>query len=51
MFFRYLDDKHPANKGKDVVKYKDTILNMYKQADGMVGRIMDMLEPGPSTSW
>ena len=46
MFFRYLDDKHPANKGKDVVKYKDTILNMYKQADGMVGRIMDMLEPG-----
>jgi len=45
MFFRYLDEKHPANRGKDIVKYKDTILNMYKQADGMVGRIMDMLEP------
>jgi predicted AlkP superfamily phosphohydrolase/phosphomutase len=46
MFFRYLDDKHPANKGKDIEKYKNTILNMYKQADEMVGRIMDMLEPG-----
>jgi len=45
MFFRYLDDKHPANRGKDVEKYKDTILNMYKQADAMVGRIMDMLGP------
>jgi predicted AlkP superfamily phosphohydrolase/phosphomutase len=44
MFFRYLDDKHPANKGKDIVKYKDTILNMYRQADGMVGRIMEMLD-------
>jgi predicted AlkP superfamily phosphohydrolase/phosphomutase len=45
MFFRYLDDKHPANKGKDIEKYKDTILNMYKQADEMVGRIMGMLDP------
>ena len=46
MFFRYLDEKHPANKGKDIEKYKDTILDMYRRADEMVGRIMEKLEPG-----
>lgn len=45
MFFRYLDDKHPANKGKDVERFKNTILEMYMRADEMVGRIMDMLGP------
>lgn len=45
MFFRYLDDKHPANKGKDIEKYKDTILEMYRRADEMVGRIMEQLGP------
>jgi len=45
MFFRYLDDKHPANKGKDIEKFKDTILEMYMRADEMVGRVMDMLGP------
>ncbi len=45
MFFRYLDDKHPANKGKDIEKYKDTILEMYRRADDMVGRIMAQLGP------
>lgn len=45
MFFRYLDDKHPANKGKDIEKFKNTILEMYMRADEMVGRVMDMLGP------
>ncbi len=45
MFFRYLDEKHPANQGKDVEKYKNTILEMYKKADDMVGRILDKLGP------
>lgn len=43
MFFRYLDDKHPANRGKDIEKFKDTILDMYQRADRMVGRVMDGL--------
>jgi len=46
MFFRYLDEKHPANKGKDIEKYRNTILEMYRRADEMVGRIMKKLEPG-----
>ena len=45
MFFRYLDESHPANRGKDVGKFKDTILDMYKRADEMVGRILQDLGP------
>ena len=45
MFFRYLDSAHPANQGKDVEKYKDTILDMYKRADEMVGRVAEKLQP------
>ena len=33
MFFRYLDEDHPANRGKDIKKFKDTILEMYKRVD------------------
>jgi predicted AlkP superfamily phosphohydrolase/phosphomutase len=40
MFFRYLDEDHPANRGKDTSKFKDAILDMYKRADEMVGRIV-----------
>ncbi len=45
MFFRYLDDRHPANKGKDIERFKNTILEMYMRVDGMVGRVMGMLGP------
>jgi predicted AlkP superfamily phosphohydrolase/phosphomutase len=45
MFFRYLDDKHPANQGRDTQLYRDTILDMYKRADDMVGRVQRMLGP------
>jgi predicted AlkP superfamily phosphohydrolase/phosphomutase len=43
MFFRYLDKDHPANEGKDVIRFKDTILDMYKRADDMVGRIVGQM--------
>ena len=45
MFFRYLEKDHPANAGKDVEKYKDTILEMYQRADAMVERVMQKLGP------
>ena len=45
MFFRYLDEKHPANAGKDVEKHKHAILDMYKRADDMVARITRRLGP------
>jgi len=31
MFFRYIDDKHPANRDKDTVKHKNSIEDMYKK--------------------
>jgi predicted AlkP superfamily phosphohydrolase/phosphomutase len=45
MFFRYLDDKHPANRGRDTEKYRDTILQMYQRADEMIGRVQRQLGP------
>jgi predicted AlkP superfamily phosphohydrolase/phosphomutase len=46
MFYRYLEDDHPANKGRDLEPYRDVILNMYKQCDEMVGRVAADLKPG-----
>ena len=45
MFFRYLDESHPANQGKDTQRFKHTIRDMYKQADTMVGQVMKQLGP------
>ena len=45
MFFRYLDSKHPANRGRDTVQFRDTILQMYQRCDEMVGRVQRMLGP------
>lgn len=45
MFFRYLDDAHPANRGKDTERFRDTILDMYRRADDMVSRVMEKLGP------
>jgi len=41
MFFRYETPGHPANKGKDVEKYKNTIPELYKNMDDMLGRLME----------
>jgi predicted AlkP superfamily phosphohydrolase/phosphomutase len=46
MFFRYLDDDHPANVGKDTEKYKHAIRDMYVRVDEMVGRVRERLGPG-----
>jgi len=45
MFFRYLDSKHPANRGRDTVQFRDTILQMYQRCDEMIGRVQRMLGP------
>jgi predicted AlkP superfamily phosphohydrolase/phosphomutase len=45
MFFRYLDSKHPANRGRDTVQYRDTILQMYQRCDEMIGRVQRQLGP------
>ncbi|MCH7549863.1 MAG: alkaline phosphatase family protein, partial [Candidatus Krumholzibacteriota bacterium] len=40
MFFRYLDDDHPANRDKDTTEFKDTIEEMYRRMDELVGETM-----------
>lgn len=45
MFFRYLDPKHPANRGRDTEKYRDAILDMYRRVDEMAGRVRRELGP------
>jgi predicted AlkP superfamily phosphohydrolase/phosphomutase len=40
MFFRTLEDDHPANDGKETAKYKNVIEDMYIKMDGLVGRTM-----------
>lgn len=45
MFFRYLDQKHPANQGRDTHRYRDAILDMYRRADEMIGRVRRGLGP------
>jgi predicted AlkP superfamily phosphohydrolase/phosphomutase len=45
MFFRYLEDDHPATRGTDVSKYRDSILDMYRRVDQIVGRVLARLGP------
>jgi predicted AlkP superfamily phosphohydrolase/phosphomutase len=37
MTFRYLDDNHPANEGKDTTKYKEALFDMYRKMDELLG--------------
>jgi predicted AlkP superfamily phosphohydrolase/phosphomutase len=42
MFFRYLDDAHPANRGKDR-RHPDAIRRLYQEMDTLVGRTLDLV--------
>ncbi len=44
MCFRYLDDAHPANPGKDTTKYKDALFEMYRKMDELVGETLSRLD-------
>jgi len=44
MFFRYLDDTHPANKGKDTSEYSDAVYQMYREMDDLVGKTMEYVD-------
>jgi predicted AlkP superfamily phosphohydrolase/phosphomutase len=41
MFFRCLDETHPANRGKEVEKYKGVIEDLYMRVDQMLGRVLE----------
>ena len=38
--FRYLDDNHPANEGKDTTQYKDALYDMYREMDKLLGETL-----------
>ncbi|MFQ5649761.1 MAG: alkaline phosphatase family protein [bacterium] len=46
MFFRTLEDDHPANRNKETKRYKQVIEDMYIKMDGLVGRTMEKINPG-----
>ena len=46
MFFRYLDEKHPANKGKDFLKHRDAIRQLYQRMDEFLGEVVGLLHDG-----
>jgi predicted AlkP superfamily phosphohydrolase/phosphomutase len=43
MFYRYLDERHPANKGKDTERYASAVEGIYRRADELLGRVMSRL--------
>ena len=43
MFFRTLEDDHPANRNKETERYKKVIEDLYIRMDGLVGRTMAQL--------
>ena len=44
MFFRHLDENHPANRGRDNTTHRDAIRTLYKQMDDLVERTIDRLD-------
>ena len=44
MFWRYLEEDHPANAGKDTEKHRDEIIELYRKMDDLVGRTMEQVE-------
>jgi predicted AlkP superfamily phosphohydrolase/phosphomutase len=43
LFWRYRDDRHPANRDKDTEDFKDAIETLYVEMDGLVGRVLDKI--------
>ena len=41
MFYRFIQDGHPAARGFDVEKYQHAIRDIYERADKLVGEVLD----------
>ena len=41
MFFRVLDEAHPANRGKETARYKNVIRELYIRMDALIGRVLE----------
>ena len=44
MFFRCMEDDHPANRGREVKKYRETIRDVYRKMDDLIGRVQAKLK-------
>jgi predicted AlkP superfamily phosphohydrolase/phosphomutase len=44
MFFRYLDENHPANKDNGTARHKHVIQDLYQRMDQLVGRVMEKID-------
>ncbi|MCI0418827.1 MAG: alkaline phosphatase family protein [Acidobacteria bacterium] len=44
MFFRCLDETHPANRGKEVDRYRNVIEDLYVRLDQLVGKVLDRID-------
>lgn len=44
MFFRYLEDDHPANAGKDTERHKNVLRELYVRMDELIGRVMEQID-------
>lgn len=46
MFWRYVDDGHPAARGRDAGPFKDAIEKQYLRNDAFLGRVVGLLKKG-----
>lgn len=44
MFFRFLDETHPANDGVNFKKYENVIEELYKKMDKLIGKVMEKMD-------
>ncbi|MFQ5349198.1 MAG: alkaline phosphatase family protein [Thermoanaerobaculia bacterium] len=46
MFWRYLEEGHPAGGDRDRAEHRDAIEKLYQRNDALVGRVMEKLRDG-----
>jgi predicted AlkP superfamily phosphohydrolase/phosphomutase len=44
MFWRYMEEDHPANEGKDIEQHKNAMQDLYRRADDLVGRVIEKVD-------
>ena len=44
MFWRYFEEDHPANRGKDIHQHRQVIREMYRRMDDLVGRVIQAID-------
>jgi len=46
MFWRYIEEGHPAARGKEDAEHRDAIEDLYQRNDALVGRVMAKMKDG-----